>query len=789
MLPDCLLLQSNGSYVVTWAGLQNNAISALSAKGSLAILQPNELFSYILEASLLPQFCEHNKRATFSLVSLSHYLANFNHFNESLNIPQKARREVLLSVALEYNCVGLLKDCAKSWSDGSYEGQDIVDSLTLSTLTNWAWNRAENIKHQCNIICRPLFDLSGYGLDERSTRELIYLSRQLRLLSDILDFILVQCNRHIPHNVQDIIRNQQKSIKMASEYQEVLLWFVNIGLLPEQRENITLIPYGFLRNYYMCQRESFSKVNASFINPRTNSCKILFIDSFMDHELNARTLRDQWIESGGDGLYPPPSLQAMLRLFLVPDVSFEKKCSLLMYFFLDLNSSVENEAYAGIVQSLIKFPAVFNLSACVIKTIQAFWNLDHGQFKAAVDEVISPFFGTSNLPQYQLELMIEALLGQSETKLALRTLQIRKIQISSLLELKVFLANDMIAEAFHYARSKSDIDLMKIFIKACICFNKFQILRDLALTDEEGEIVINILKERKNAVSSNVKITYFIHKGKYIEALDHLQEMSTQNDYSESDIERTSIILSLYNKGISPVCREINDSYYQIKNGFTDKEQNIENPYPLSSQLKKGNLSKQKGGIYRSSALGIHYASYYWEKQHEKNPLNYPVNAPFVRQTNFSEIFGNTFRTNSICYPEPFISVSKRRYDEDFDLGRSRNKDELENPQKKRKLRQEEVGSNFYTSFSMSAINTSLLTKFKTKSSLHNSVLQRNASFTQQKEQEIAEKQNVFNLDTPIIRTVEEMESESSSVSGSPLHGKTELLIILIIFSNTSQES
>lgn len=671
--------------------------------------------------------------------------------------------------------MGLLKDCAKSWSDGSYMGQNMVDALTLSTLTDWAWNRAEDIKEQCNTICRPLFDLSGYGLDERSTRELIYLSRQLKLLSDILDFILVQCNRNIPHNVQDGIRNQQKSIKMASEYQEVLLWFVNIGLLPEQRENVTLIPYGFLKNYYECQRKNFSKVNSSFINVRTKSCKVLFIDSFIDHELNAKTLRDHWIESGGDGLYPPPSLQAILRLFLVPDVSFEKKCSLFLYFFLDLNSAIENEAYSGIVQHFIKFPAVFNLSACLIKTIQAFWNLDHGQFKVAVDEVISPFFGTSNLPQYQLELLIESLLAQSETKLALRTLQIRKIQISSLLELKVFLANDMIAEAFHYARSKSDIELMKIFIKACICFNKFQVLRDLALTDEEGEIVIDILKERKSSVSSDMKITYFIHKGKYIEALDHLQDMNTYDDYSESDIEKTSIILSLYNKGISPVCREINDSYYKIKNGFTDKEQNIDNPYPLSSQLKKGNTSKQSGGVYRSSALGVHYASFYWEKQHEKNHLHHPVNAPFVRQTNFSEIFGNTFRANAICYPEPYIPSSKRKNDIDFsyDVGKSRNKEELENPQKRRKTRQDEAGSNVFTTFSMSAINTSLLTKFKTKPPpLNNSVFHKSTAFLPENEQEIVENQNVFSLDTPIIRTVEEMESETSSRPGSPLQGK-----------------
>lgn len=37
--------------------------------------------------------------------------------------------------------------------------------------------------------------------------------------------------------------------------------------------------------------------------------------------------------------------------------------------------------YEGIVQKLIKFPAVFKLNPALIKTTQAFWNLDHGHFE------------------------------------------------------------------------------------------------------------------------------------------------------------------------------------------------------------------------------------------------------------------------------------------------------------------------------------------------------------------------------------------------------------------------
>lgn len=45
-----------------------------------------------------------------------------------------------------------------------------------------------------------------------------------------------------------------------------------------------------------------------------------------------------WEKEGGSGMYPPPSLHALLAIFLLPDVSTTTKHRIVQYLFLDLAS-------------------------------------------------------------------------------------------------------------------------------------------------------------------------------------------------------------------------------------------------------------------------------------------------------------------------------------------------------------------------------------------------------------------------------------------------------------------
>lgn len=309
-------------------------------------------------------------------------------------------------MALEYGSVSILKQCARLWADGSHTGNKSTDEyLSLSTLTDWIWQQANAIKECCTNLCVPLFDHSGVTIDSRSRKILAHCSRQLKLLYDLLEMIVTECRQYIPDAIHETLCCQRNSIRMMSEYQEVVQWLLNMGLLPEVawnqfgrhgsqqslpgtpellNERCVPVPYPYriLHDYYTAQRQKFFEIDRSFLAPKTNSCRCLFIDTFIQSECDSPQLRSEWKNGLGDGLYPPPSLQAMLRVLLVPGIPLENKYALFVYLFLDLNMALEDERYVRVVQNLIKFPAVFKLNPTLIKTTQAFWNLDHKEFEA-----------------------------------------------------------------------------------------------------------------------------------------------------------------------------------------------------------------------------------------------------------------------------------------------------------------------------------------------------------------------------------------------------------------------
>lgn len=92
-------------------------------------------------------------------------------------------------MALECNCMSLLRECAHHWADGSHMDRGSTDALTLSTLTDWIWNQATLIKDRCNDICMSLFDDSGITIDLRSRKVLAHYSRQFKLLADLLHLV------------------------------------------------------------------------------------------------------------------------------------------------------------------------------------------------------------------------------------------------------------------------------------------------------------------------------------------------------------------------------------------------------------------------------------------------------------------------------------------------------------------------------------------------------------------------------------------------------------------------
>uniref|UniRef100_W8ARA9 Protein ELYS n=3 Tax=Ceratitis capitata TaxID=7213 RepID=W8ARA9_CERCA len=683
---DCTLLHTDSSLGYTWLGAQNIVISMLRASNSSIFLEPEMCFKEILRTRLLPQFCELNVDSTFSRLAIY---------------------ETILSAALEHNCFSLLRDCAKCWADGSFMGCNFTATtgISLSTLTDWLWKRAADIKKRTNELSKRLFDYSVFPLDQREQKEFGTLTRQLKLLADLLHEVLTAGKRYIPDRVFHTLETQHKSLKMLTEYQEVLLWLVSIGLLPEVqpridsysfyqgmrnrkrssalpkvREADVHYPYEDLKNLYARKRALFERDNDNFISKKTGSCRLLFVDALIAHECNSDALRECWLENGGNGLYPPPSIEAMLRVMLVPEVEFESKCAILLYFFLDLHMTMDDQTHKGIVESFVKFPSVFKLTATLIKTVQSFWNLDHGLFQPAVEEFISPFNNNQTYNQWMLEVLVESLLTQNAADYALRILEARPTLISPILKLKTLLANELTSEAFHFARTKQDDSLLELFFKCCLCAGKYGVIRDLALNEREGQLVQRLLRSSKILGAENLHFVYLLQKSKYIEAVSYLDELSRAKSQRQCSNESSNmlrahdtpnLVLSAFNTTMAPVTQGLTDVYFRIKNKIKKKEADNRSPVPLSCQLIKQNANNLLGGIYHSSALSAHFATYYWGEMHDErrardsttaNSLLSANNAPFLRkpQGETCHLQLEQAPQTGVSYPRPYRLTEKR---------------------------------------------------------------------------------------------------------------------------------
>lgn len=88
-------------------------------------------------------------------------------------------------------------------------------------------------------------------------------------------------------------------------------------------------------------------------------------------------------ESTIKGLYPPPSLHSLLKIYLIPDMKEEYKHSLVLYALVDYAMMYDSERYEGVIHRLMQFPTMFGLSNTAIKITQAFWHLDHKDFQVS----------------------------------------------------------------------------------------------------------------------------------------------------------------------------------------------------------------------------------------------------------------------------------------------------------------------------------------------------------------------------------------------------------------------
>lgn len=101
------------------------------------------------------------------------------------------------------------------------------------------------------------------------------------------------------------------------------------------------------RSYFVCRRVELHQLAKSLRHPAPTS-GLLLIDAVIAQEAGGSKLTDQWEREGGGatvGKYPPPSVQSLLRTYLVRGIPLHIKHFIVSYFLLDIIHVLSNYRY------------------------------------------------------------------------------------------------------------------------------------------------------------------------------------------------------------------------------------------------------------------------------------------------------------------------------------------------------------------------------------------------------------------------------------------------------------
>jgi len=264
--------------------------------------------------------------------------------------------ELILSVALEHNRIGLLNSCVQNCLDGSFMCNMLsTTKLSLSILTNWIVKRAGQIKERCAELCHGIFEYGGYSLDEREREEFQVLNAQLLRLQQ-LQLLITQLGRsRLTADLLENLQSTEQTLSVLYEYHRVIFWMIEQEILPEGYEVLEagVPPLKMMRRDYQERRKLQQK---------------LYIDELL--HFSGFRIQDHC------NLYPPESLHTLMHLLLLQESKLCHKHELLLYLLLDWD---ELESRRRHKQLFHQFVVAFDIAASLVRSVRSFWLLDRGQ--------------------------------------------------------------------------------------------------------------------------------------------------------------------------------------------------------------------------------------------------------------------------------------------------------------------------------------------------------------------------------------------------------------------------
>ncbi|XP_001688368.3 uncharacterized protein LOC5667750 [Anopheles gambiae] len=643
-----------------WIGLQNKLLQYLEQDGANAVIQPAALYGMLCRAALLPQFHEP--------ISPSDGIV-------------REQREFVLSLALEYNCHTFLQSCIDLWADGSHLGAEPDQGVSLSTVTDWIWNRSKALKSVGNrMLALLMTEQTGRKLDCRTQDALSQCTRQMKQLAELYKTIMKDCLEFIPENVLERLTKESATISAAAEYQNILQWLLYVGILPEANEldeeergndGSQLVPYPYTRltEFYRQRRRMLDDEKSKAIPDLSTSGKLLFIDNYLEREFDLETVWKAWHEdspANSRSLYPPSSLQKALRILLIPEAPLERKLVLLLYLFMDVIAAIDDddERFCIVARQLEKFPRAFNVPIGLIERVRAFWHLDHGNVSETVSEFLSPLSNAIEFPQWHRELAVSVLLRLDAPHLALKVLRAPGAPVAPQLELTTLVQNNLIPEAFSLQRRTPQPDGRQFvwFVEAIMMAGKPATLLEFALNDEEKYVLRSYLRDCPMDASDSLMLGHLLQNFEFVEAVQLVDRLGRKRN-----VEVQKEILGLYHNALDPMSQQLAYLTYQHGSELEPKlamGSDPDNPSPasaletLSSSLIR-NRADFRVRVLHHSITAIKDAAIRSGLQHERPFLEKPSLGVFQCRP--------TVRSLNVCYPVRLDPSMNKRRQRDWD--------------------------------------------------------------------------------------------------------------------------
>ncbi|CAH1107347.1 unnamed protein product, partial [Psylliodes chrysocephalus] len=566
------ILRETDIVLILSQGLQKSLLAEIELAGPLCLVRPADVCRQAIKIGLTPIFVDILPSRALSIES---------------------QREFILNVALEHQLISWLCKCASEWANGSFSSA----GCSLDFLITWAFQRAIVLKNNCDKYCAPLFDYSQSNLDSNTNVLFNSCTRQLSSLCVLYKHVAGKLGSYV--NYMDVINEHCTRLEMVSMYFEVIQWLVNVGLLPEchpstypRPDNLKKIsapyPVQELTEYYEGKRAELCMLTKESFK---SSESLLFIDNLVNRKCGGSKLLNLWQEDGGNGLYPPPSLQSLVRTYLVDGASISHKHSLVIYLFLDLAMALDQSRYSSVVTHLIKFPAVFKVSPSLIKITQAFWQLDHGDFTTAMDQLIDPFVLGEDLQSWHHTIAMRSLLINKQPNFALLYMKIRKPPISDekdvLTAISLLIANKMLDEAFYFKKQHQNNNgnkLLTHLFQECAKNDALHLVLYKCLNSDEENTFFSYLKCVHNATSEDLQIFYYLLRSRLVEAFDTHSDIrrkghDRQGLIGQSQSTKTDQIVKIFKTLLPEANRKLVD-YIRRERKNLWKE--VEKPAPMS---------------------------------------------------------------------------------------------------------------------------------------------------------------------------------------------------------------